>query len=266
MRSGWVIRRRVGSGFLRGYAGLMYLFLYAPMLTIAVFSFEQARFPSLPLTGFTTDWYGAAFTDTKLLESLRNSLIVAPIVGLISISFGLLAAYELARRNFRGKGLVLLVIVAPLIVPLIVFGLALLLLLAAVGFETSLGGAIIAHSVFGIAVSTLLIYSRLLGFQHSLVEAAQDLGATPVRSFVEVTLPLTVPALAAAFLLSFTISFDEFIVAWFVIGFDVTLPVEIWTRLRYGIKPEINAIATVVLLTSLVLGILGQRLVVRTRR
>lgn len=259
-------RRRWGDVALRGWAVLVYGFLYVPILTIILLSFEQSTFPSLPLSGFTLDWYRTALGDGQLLTSLRNSLIVAPLAASISTVAGLMAGYELARREFRAKGAVLLVVVAPLIVPLIVYGLSLLILFSVIGFRTSLMGAVVAHSVFGISVSTLILYSRLINFPHSLVEAAQNLGASQVRAFFEVTLPLAVPALAASFLLTFTLSFDEFLVAWFVIGFDTTLPVEIWGRLRYGITPEINAIASIVLVVSLTLGVLGQRLNVRVRR
>jgi spermidine/putrescine transport system permease protein len=253
-------RKRRSSVILGGYGVLIYAFLYVPIITIIVFSFGESTYPTLPITAFTLDWYRSAFTDTDLLEGLRNSLIVAPVVGVVSATVGLLAARELSKHQFRGKGAILLIVLGPLLVPLIVFGLALLLLFSALNLEPSIWGAVIAHSVFGISLSTLILYSRLLGFRESLMESAVDLGATPVRAFFEVMVPLVFPAFAAAFLLSFTLSFDEFLVAWFVIGFDTTLPVEIWGRLRYGITPEINAIATGVLLVSLTLGVIGQRL------
>lgn len=258
-------RRSLSRRLLGGYAVLVYAFLYVPIITIVVFSFDQSRFPTLPITGWTLDWYRSAVSDVQLIDSLKNSLIVAPVAALLSTTIGLLGAHEIARRDFRGKGLILLVVVAPLIVPLIVFGLGLLLLFSVLDLNTGLMGAVIAHTVFGASLSTLIIYSRLQGFDESLMEAARDLGASPVRAFFEILLPLIIPALAASFLLSFTLSFDEFIVAWFVIGFDATLPIEIWGRLRYGIKPDINAIATIVLSISFALGILGQRLVVRMR-
>ncbi len=252
--------RRASRWMLRVYAVLIFAFLYVPILTIIVFSFGESVYPTLPITDWTLEWYRTALTDSQLLEALTKSLIIAPLVGFISATVGLLAARELARREFRGKGLVLLVLLGPLLVPLIVFGLGLLLLFSSLDVPSSIWGAVIAHSVFGISLSTLILYSRLISFRESLMESAADLGAAPARAFFEVMLPLVFPAFAAAFLLSFTLSFDEFIVAWFVIGFDTTLPVEIWGRLRYGITPEINAIATVVLLVSLTLGVLGQKL------
>jgi ABC-type spermidine/putrescine transport system permease subunit II len=253
-------RKSTSSLLLGGYGALIFAFLYIPIVTIVLFSFGDSVYPTLPFNGFTLDWYRSAFTDADLLESLRNSLLVAPAVGLVSATIGLLAARELSKYQFRGKGVILLIVLGPLLVPLIVFGLGLLLLFSALNLEPSIWGAVIAHSVFGISLSTLILYSRLLGFRESLMESAVDLGATPVRAFFEVMVPLVFPAFAAAFLLSFTLSFDEFLVAWFVIGFDTTLPVEIWGRLRYGITPEINAIATGVLLVSLTLGVVGQRL------
>lgn len=263
---GHLRRRRTSSYLLGAYVVLVFAFLYGPVVTIIVFSFGESVFPTIPIPGYTLDWYRSAFSDSQLLKSLRNSLVVAPIVGLASATVGLLAARELARHAFRGKGLVLLMVLGPLLVPLIVYGLSLLLLFTALNMEPSIWGAVIAHSVFGISLSTLILYSRLLGFRESLMESAIDLGATPVRAFFEVLVPLVFPAFAAAFLLSFTLSFDEFIVAWFVIGFDTTLPVEIWGRLRYGITPEINAIATLVLILSLTLGVIGQRLARRGKQ
>lgn len=247
------------------YAGLVFVFLYVPILTIIVFSFGESVFPTIPIPGFTLEWYETALGDVQLIEALKNSLLIAPLVGVVSATVGLLAARELARRRFRGQQALLLVIVGPLLVPLIVFGLSLLLLYNAIGLPQSILGAVIAHSVFGISISTLILYSRLLGFQESLMEAAVDLGARPSRAFIEILVPLVLPAYFAAFLLSFTLSFDEFIVAWFVIGFDTTLPVEIWGRLRYGISPDINAIASIVLVISLALGVLAQRLVTKRK-
>lgn len=255
-------KKRSRSSIVLGvYAALVFAFLYLPIATIMIFSFGESIFPTIPIPGWTLQWYERAFSDGQLIGSLRNSVLIAPLVGLISASVGLLAARELARRNFRGQQAVLLVVIGPLLVPLVVFGLALLLLFNAMGLPSSIFGAVIAHSVFGISISTLILYSRLLGFQESLIEAAVDLGARPVRAFFEILFPLVLPAFLAAFLLSFTLSFDEFVVAWFVIGFDTTLPVEIWGRLRYGITPEINAIATVVLILSLGVGVVAQRLV-----
>jgi ABC-type spermidine/putrescine transport system permease subunit II len=266
------VRRRptrripIGEVSLRIFAGLVYLFLYMPIVVIVVFSFSDSRLPTLPITGLTLDWYRKALGDHLLLGSLRTSLVVATCVGLVSCVIGLLAAKELAWREFRGKSAVLLFALSPMIVPLLVFGLAVHLWFDQIHIPAGPVAVVLAQSVFGISFATLILYSTLLRFPRSLIEAAQNLGASPPRIFFEVLVPLVIPGLLAAFLLAFLASFDEFLVAWFVIGFGQTLPVAIWSQLRNGISPEINAIATGVLLISFTLGICAQYLIVRGRR
>lgn len=245
------------------WSAVLYAFLYLPIVVIVIFSFESSRIAGLPFEDVTLDWYRRAVSDAELLEGLRNTLYIAFAVGIVSTVVGLTAARELARRRFPGKNALLLVLLAPLIVPPLVLGIGLLSMFDYLGIDLSRTAVIIAHCVFGISFSTLIIYARLLDFRQSLVEAAQDLGANEWRVFREVVLPLIAPALVAAFLLSFTLSFDEFIVAWLVIGFDVTLPVAIWNALRYGITPEINAIATLVLAASFAVSLVGQLLAFR---
>jgi ABC-type spermidine/putrescine transport system permease subunit II len=179
---------------------------------------------------------------------------------------GLLAAKELAWRSFRGKGLILLIVLIPLVVPLLAFGLASYLLFDAAHVPLGTFAVILAHCVFGIAFATLILSSRLLDFRRSLLEAAASLGASPVRVFFEVLVPIAAPGLMAAFLLAFLSSFDEFIVAFFVIGFDQTLPVAIWSQLRNGISPEINAIATLVLALTISLAFVAQWSIARSGR
>jgi spermidine/putrescine transport system permease protein len=262
--------RRRGSrwsnvGF-RIYAGLVFVFLYLPIVVIVIFSFSSNRIPTLPIQSLTTDWYRKAFADPLVWQSLRTSVIIATMVGVISCVVGLLAAKELAWRDFRGKGVVLLLVLIPLIVPLLVFGLASYLLFRAIHIPEGTLAVVLAHCVFGISFATLILYSRLLDFRRSLLEAAASLGASPIRVFFEVLVPLAAPGLLAAFLLAFLSSFDEFIVAFFVIGFGRTLPVTIWSQLRNGISPEINAIATLVLVLTISLACVAQWSIARGSR
>ena len=257
--------RRSSVG-IRVYAGLVLAFLYLPILVIVVFSFSANRIPTLPITSLTMDWYRSAFEDPIIWQSLRSSVLIAIGVGVLSCVVGLLAAKELAWRDFRGKGVVLLLVLVPMIVPLLVYGLASYLLFRALGIPEGTFAVFLTHCIFGISFATLILYSRLLDFRRSLLEAASSLGAGPVRVFFEVLVPLAAPGLIAAFLLAFLSSFDEFIVAFFVIGFGRTLPITIWSQLRGGISPEINAIATQVLAISLTLGLVAQWLIVRGRR
>ncbi|MGH2596266.1 MAG: ABC transporter permease [Actinomycetota bacterium] len=257
---------RWGNLAFRLYAVLVYSFLYMPILVIVLFSFSSNRIPTLPVQSLTLDWYRKALANPLIWQSLRTSLVVATAVGIISCVVGLLAAKELAWRDFRGKGLVLLIVLIPMIVPLLVFGLASYLLFRAIHIPAGTLAVIIAHTVFGISFATLILYSRLLDFRKSLLEAAASLGASPTRVFFEVLVPLVAPGLLAAFLLAFLSSFDEFIVAFFVIGFGRTLPVTIWSELRNGISPQINAIATLVLLLTISLACVAQWSITRGSR
>lgn len=257
---------RRSTWLLRGYGGLVLAFLYLPILVIVAFSFSSNRIPTLPIRSLTLEWYRAAASDTAVWQSLRTSLVIATVVGLVSCIVGLLAAKELAWQRFRGKGLILLLVLVPMVVPLLAFGLASFLLFRAIGIEEGTLAVTLAHMVFGISFATLILYSRLLDFRLSLMEAAASLGASPTRAFFEVLVPLAAPGLVAAFLLAFLSSFDEFIVAFFVIGFGDTLPVTIWSQLRNGISPEINAIATQVLVLTLGLGLAAQWFIARGSR
>lgn len=239
------------------YALLVFGFLYLPILTVALFSFDASRVSGLPLDGPTLQWYREAFANENILEGLRTSVSVGLASAFLSTLIGLFAGQALARHDFRGKTFLIAALVGTLIVPYIVMGISLLMLFRYLGVELSSTTIVIAHTMFGIAYATLIIYSRLLAFPESLLEAALDLGANEVRAFWEVVVPLAFPALVSAFLLCFTMSFDEFIVAWFVAGFSRTLPIEIWNSLRHGIKPSMNAIATVLFVVSIGISILG---------
>ena len=172
----------------------------------------------------------------------------------------------LAWLPIPGKRALMGLIVGPIIVPPMVLGLGLLLLFRQAPSLLGPVGVVVAHTTLNVCFSTLILYSRLLGFRRSLIEAAMDLGATEWRTFREVVLPLSFPAIAAAFLLAFTGSFGEFVVAWFVAGFSRTLPIEIWTWLRYVLSPKVNAIATLIMVISIALSGLSQLWILRQAR
>jgi len=239
------------------YALLVFGFLYLPILTVALFSFDASRVSGLPIDGPTLHWYREAFANQNVLDGLRTSVGVALASAFLSTLIGLFAGQALARHDFRGKTFLIAALVGTLVVPYIVMGISLLMLFRFVGIALSPMTIVIAHTMFGIAYATLIIYSRLLAFPESLLEAALDLGANEVRAFWEVVIPLASPALVSAFLLCFTQSFDEFIVAWFVAGFSRTLPIEIWNSLRHGITPAMNAIATVLFVGSISISLFG---------
>ncbi|MDR7542762.1 MAG: ABC transporter permease [Armatimonadota bacterium] len=251
---------RLGTTLLRAYLMLAYAFLFAPIAVTIITSFNADRFVTLPWRGFTWHWYELVVGNPDLLVPLRNSVLVATAVGLTSVVLGFLGAYGLTRTQGRWQDLYMLALISPLAVPWILLGLGLLVFFTRIGLPKSLLTVWITHTIFAAPLAMLIIRGRLLTMRRSYEEAAWDLGASRLRTIWEVVLPLTTPGLVGAFLLTFTLSFDEFILAWFVCGFDVTLPVKIWGLMRSGINPTISAIGTIVFGLSISLSVLGQAL------
>jgi spermidine/putrescine transport system permease protein len=257
---------------MRGYAALIYVFLYAPIVLIVIFSFNSG-FSASDFKGVSLKWYAKAATNTFVIDAVVNSLIVAASSATIGTVFGTMAA--LALQRIRGTvravfdGLIYVAIMVPgivigistLIALVSVFGLlnaALVALVPALsGPEPPLtlgfGSIIAAHTLFNLALVIVIVRARIAGMDRSLIEASADLYATPWRTFRQVTLPLILPAVLAGFLLGFTFSLDDFVVAFFVAGSKTTLPIFVFSSIRRGVTPEINAIGTVVLTVSLVL-------------
>lgn len=240
------------------YSALVYLFFYAPIVVIILFAFSSRAIPGLPVGGMTLKWFHAALTDSSLMQSLWLSTWIAFVTALLATAIGLPAAMVLAWKPFRGKSVVFALILSPIIIPQMVVGISLLLLFRLTPGLIGSIGIIIAHTTLTVCFSVMIFYSRLLGFRKSYIEAAMDLGASELRVFFEVILPLTLPAVVAVVLLVFTESFGEFVVAWFVAGFDTTLPIAIWTSLRYLLSPKINAIATIIIVASMALSVTAQ--------
>jgi spermidine/putrescine transport system permease protein len=269
---------------MRVYVGAVYLFLYAPIALIVLFSFNAGRYAA-DLQGFSTAWYGKALTNPFVVEALQTSLIVGLSSAVLATLFGTMAAIGL--QSIRGPLRALfdgLVYVA-LMIPGIVIGIATLValvsvfdllnpLLAAVWpdafggapqLQLGLGSLIAAHTLFTMALAILIVRARLTGMDRSLVEASMDLYATPWGTFRQITLPQLAPAIVASFLLAFTFSFDDFVIAFFVAGANTTLPIYVFSSIRRGVTPEINAIGTIVLAVSLLLMVAAQFLLRRQR-
>ncbi len=235
-------------------AALGFVFLYAPIISLVVFSFNDNRLVTV-WGGFTTKWYGELFANTKLLAAAGRSLEIATIAASIALVLGTLCAVALVRfRRFRGRAVLAGTIAAPLVMPDVITGLALLLLFATsralIGWpmQSGIPTIIIAHSVTCMAYVTVVVQSRLSELDLSLEEAAMDLGATPVRVFFDITLPIIAPALVSGWLLGFTISLDDVVIAQFVSGpGSTTLPMEIFSKVRLGVSPDINALATIII-------------------
>lgn len=235
-------------------AAFGFVFLYAPIISLVVFSFNDNRLVTV-WGGFTTKWYGELFANTKLLAAAGRSLEIATIAASIALVLGTLCAVALVRfRRFRGRAVLAGTIAAPLVMPDVITGLALLLLFATsralIGWpmQSGIPTIIIAHSVTCMAYVTVVVQSRLSELDLSLEEAAMDLGATPVRVFFDITLPIIAPALVSGWLLGFTISLDDVVIAQFVSGpGSTTLPMEIFSKVRLGVSPDINALATIII-------------------
>lgn len=246
------IRSRIDG--LGVYTVTYLVFLYGPVLVLPLFSFNDSIYVAFPLKGFTLQWYEEMASNPGMLDALTNSLKIASSVALLSTVFGVLAAKAVTRYRMPGRGPVLGFIMVPLVVPEIIMGIALLVLANTGGVPLSLFTIGVGHMLLCIPFSMVVMISRLEGFDRNLEEAAQDLGENPWMTYWRVTFPLTVPGLVASLLLTFTISFDEFILAFFLAGTDVTLPVFIWSQLRFPQKlPGVLALGASILVVTFVL-------------
>ena len=260
---------------MRLYAFAVYLFLYLPIAVIAIFSFNAGRHAS-QFTGFSVQWYGKALSNPFVIEALWNSFVVALSSALIASVFGTMAALALQGMKGRVRMVADALIYVAVMVPGIVIGIATLIalvtlfgwinpLLASLAPEgqapqlaMGYGSLIAAHALFSMSLVIIILRARLAGMDRSLIEASADLYAPPLATFRQVTLPLIFPGILAGFLLSFTFSFDDFIIAFFVAGSETTLPIYVFSSIRRGVTPEINAIGTMVLAVSLLLLIVAQ--------
>ena len=248
------------------YVVLVYIFIFLPVVVLVLFSFQDALLPVPPFKGPSLRWYEAVFTDFRLMDALWNSLLVAIVSAGISCLLGFLAAYGLARYHLRAAGMMQWLLMAPLSVSYIIIGMGLLITFKTMGIPKSLLAVVIGHVVINLPLAFAIIYSQMGEHQANIERAARDLGAVEWQVLLLVTLPLLWPALLASFFLSFTLSWDEFIIALLVSRFDVTLPVEIWSLLRSGLNPKTNAVGSVVFIVSMILVALMEFVVFRKRK
>jgi len=245
---------------LAAHTALVYLFLYAPIAILVVFSFNAARQTAF-WQGFTLDWYRRLLDDGLLLRAVRNSLEVAGITTAAAVLLGTPAALALARPTFRGKGATQTLLYLPVIIPEVVLGAALVTFFGAVELRLSLATVVIAHAVFSVSYMALVVRARLAGLDPALEEAARDLGANPFETFRRVTLPLALPGIVASALLVFTLSIDDYVITSFVAGVGATtLPLHIYSMLKVGVTPEVNAVSTLLLAVTIVLIVAAHRL------
>jgi spermidine/putrescine transport system permease protein len=239
-----------GSRLLaRGFVALVLLYLYAPVAVIILFSFTTSPRLSIPIEGFTFRWYGTAIANPLIETALRNSILLALVSAVAAGILGTAFAYGLVRlKNPRLRATLVAAGLLPAVVPLLVIGIALAVFFRFLGSPQGLFNAAIGHVLVSLPFVILTMNARLETFDFSVLEAARDLGASPARTFRDITFPLIRPSVVGAALLAAALSLDEFVVTWFNIGNDQTVPVLVWGLMRRGIDPSINAIAALLFL------------------
>jgi spermidine/putrescine transport system permease protein len=243
-----------GARTLRSFFALVVIFLYAPIVVLLIFSFNNSDIPAFPLSGFTFHWYHEFFVNSDLRAALETSAIIAFATSIGAVILGVLSSLALVRGRFRGKSAVSALLLSPLVIPYLVFGIALLLLFHTIGVPNGIPTVVIGHIVITLPYTILVLVPRLEQIDESLGDAAYDLGATRFTTFRLVTLPLILPAVVSAFLIAFTTSFDEYAVASFLVGTRATFPIYLYSALRFPSQlPQVIAVAVVVLLVSLTL-------------
>ncbi|HEY3342464.1 MAG TPA: ABC transporter permease [Anaerolineae bacterium] len=254
--------QRLGQFALLAVTCLTFAFLYVPIVVLIIFSFNSARTGAV-WQGFTLEWYRRLIHNDALMTSATRSLVIAAASTIGAVLIGTLTALAMERQHFRGKALWEALLYMPVIIPEIVAGVSLLLFFAATAMERGFFTLLVAHIAFSMPFVYITVRARLADFDRSVEEAAQDLGADELKTFWYVTLPLLMPGIVSGALLAFTLSIDDFIISFFVTGKGWnTLPIYIWSQLKQGVTPEINAISAVLLLFSvsiIILSLVSQR-------
>ena len=258
MRAGKARVSRRGHGLL-AYAVFYLAFLYVPVLFLPLFSFNDSAFIAFPLSGLTTKWYAEMAADEPMHAALANTLKVGTAASLLSTIFGLLAAKALVRGALPGRAALLGFASVSLFIPEIVLGIALLMFVTALRIPLSLLSVLIGHVAIALPFAIAVLISRLEGFDSSLEEASRDLGENSWMTFWRVTFPLVLPGIVASVLLTFLVSFDDFMIAFFLCGTDTTLPVYIFGELRFPNKlPSVLALGATILMASTALLVLAE--------
>ncbi len=240
------------------YLALVFGFIFLPIVVSFVISFNSQRFPTLPLGDFTTEWYEAIADDPTILPALVNTLIIGVSVSLLSTVLGFGAAYTDFRYRFFGKNVYLALALLPPTIPVVILGLAMLVFLSQVGLFGELHSVIVSHVVLCLPFAMALIRLRLSQMDPSLEAAAWNLGASQWRAMREIILPFALPSIFSALFITMAVSFDEFAIAFFVSGFNETLPVRILALFQGRVSPRINAIGSIVFTITMLLVILAQ--------
>lgn len=244
----------------RLYLALILLINYLPIAVVVVFSFNEAKLP-VAWKGFSWRWYEALLRDAALMDALRVSLILGAVSSLSAAVIGTLGAIGMARVHYRSKGMMEYLSTVPIMLPEIILGMVFMAFFSLLRLPFGWTTLIIAHTSFCIPYVFLMVKARLVGIDKSIEEAARDLGASPMRTFFDITLPLILPAVLSGCILSFAMSFDDVVISIFVNGPTIsTLPIKVYTQLRTGVTPEINALCTIILITVILIQLVSSAL------
>ena len=233
------------------YLGIVFFLMYLPIALVVIFSFNESKFP-VRFTGFSLQWYEKLFQNDAMLEALRNSLILGVLSCALSAVIGTLGAVGLSRIHWKTKGILEYISILPLMIPEIILGMVLMAFFYLLNLPFGMLTLLLGHTVFCIPYILMEVKARLVGMDPALEEAARDLGAGPFRAFWDITLPLIMPAVMSGSLLAFAMSMDDVVISIFINGPRLsTLPIKVYTQLKTGVTPEINALCTIMLAVTL---------------
>ncbi|CAO96233.1 ABC transporter permease [Erwinia tasmaniensis] len=254
MRQQGTLILRLWKGLFNFYAAAVLLFLIVPVLTIVPLSFNASSFLSYPLSGFSLRWYRTFFHSQEWLGALGNSLLIAPLATLLATVLGVLAATGLVRGEFRGKGVVMAIIISPMVAPVVIIAVGMFFFFARLSLLNSYLGLVLAHALLGVPFVVITVVAVLKSYDTSLSRAAASLGASPLRVFCKVTLPLIAPGVFSGALFAFAASFDEVVVTLFLASpSQRTLPIQMFAGIRENLDPTIAAAASLMIGASLAL-------------
>ncbi|MBO9436443.1 ABC transporter permease [Ruegeria sp. R13_0] len=248
----------MGWNLIRAWSIGVYVFMFLPVAVVVLLSFNASQFGSFPMTGFSFRWFVELWNNEAILRAFRTSILLGLMTALISTTLGVLASLALVRYKVPGANAISTLLIAPILVPEVVLAVALLLFLNFLGINKSFGLLLFGHVIFTLPFVILVVQARLISIKRDVEEAAMSLGATPVQTFFQITLPLMLPAVLAGALFAFTISFDDITgtLFWKPGGVE-TVPTQIFAMLRNSISPEINALGTVMIVMTVGLPLLG---------
>ena len=250
----------VSTVLWRVWLGALVVFMLTPLFLVVLFAFVSNALPNFPIDGFSLHWFDRLLQNRNFWSSFQNSMTVAGSVGLISTVVGTMAALALARVGPRVAGATIIALSFPIMLPPLVIGIACLSFFVSLGLKLSLFTVILGHLIIAQPFVILVVHARMLGFDHAAVESARDLGASPLRAFVTITLPIIRPSVIGAGLIAMALSLDDFVITFFTIGGGNTLPMVVWGMLRTSLDPSVNALGTILISLTLATTVIALRL------